>query len=90
MNETLTLAKLAASLVVGASVTTTVAKVIKAHVVPFTRTEKVQVTVASWVLGAMASKQAVAYTSNRIDKTASDVQAFKDLFAKEETTTTEE
>lgn len=69
MFNALSVAKLAVSGVVGLGTGKIVGAVIKNHVSPETLIDKVTITAASWVIGAMATKATKDATGEMIDET---------------------
>lgn len=63
----LTVAKFVVSGVVGIGTGKIVGKVIKTHVTPETLIDKVTVTAAAWVIGAIATERTKTYTNDMID-----------------------
>lgn len=70
----LKIAKFAASTVVGLGTGKIVGKVIKQHVTPENIIDKVTVTAAAWVIGAMATQATKNATDKMIDDAAETVQ----------------
>jgi len=86
VNDKIKLAKGITKFVVGASVSSTVIKLVKIHVPTVTRSEELQLIVGAWALGGMATERANVWADYKFDEVLKLVQSIKKSFDQEETT----
>ena len=86
MNDKIKLAKGITKFVVGASVSSTVIKLVKTHVPTATRSEELQLIVGAWAIGGLATERAYVWADHKFDEALNLVQSIKTSFNQEETT----